>query len=111
MPLSSGQVLIGGGIGYRPLAGEMRGLMAYQSHPVGQEIEMRQLLRATHRLFRRRVDVAAARAGADGLTRGLLNGIDLTEQILKFGIRFAEHCPCGRDRRYSRDNWRRNPAR
>src|SRR5260370_15023509 len=81
---------MGSRIGHHALAGQMRGLMANESHAVGEKIEMRQLLRALHGLFRRGVDVAAARPRAARLTRRLLNGFDLPEQILKLGIWFAD---------------------
>src|SRR4030081_2316027 len=68
----------------------MRSLMGNESHAVCEKIEMRKLLQALHGLFRRSVNVAAARPRADRLARRLLNGFDLSEQILKLGIWFAD---------------------
>src|SRR5258707_7976797 len=54
------QVLVGGRLGHHALARQMRSLMTDKPHAVGEKVEMRQLLRALHGLFPRRIDVAAA---------------------------------------------------
>src|SRR5258705_3432434 len=84
------QVVVGGRIEHQALAGQMRSLMTDEPHAVGEKVEMRQLLRASRGLFRRRIDVAAARPRANRLARRLLNGLDLAEQVLKLGVRLAD---------------------
>src|SRR5258708_7039364 len=61
------QVLVGGRIGHHALAGQMPSLLTDEPPAVGEKVEMRQLLRASHGLFRRPLDVAAARPRANRL--------------------------------------------
>src|ERR1700678_4009562 len=78
------------GVGYWPVVGQARRLMADKTHTMGQKMQVVVLARSPYQRLRGCANVATHSARLDGAEGRLLDLLDLGQQFVELGIRITQ---------------------